>query len=94
MKGLYMVEIVRDDGGRWFWKAKAPNGKVISFSGQSYTRKWFCRKMARKLLLAGLVVFEGDGHETKLCGVDKTKPVIRGNNTWEEWENPWKEGKP
>ena len=32
-------EIYPDKASKWRWRAKAPNGRIIADSGESYTRK-------------------------------------------------------
>jgi uncharacterized protein YegP (UPF0339 family) len=33
------IEVYRDTGGHWRWRAKAPNGRVVADGGEGYHNK-------------------------------------------------------
>lgn len=42
------VEIFQDISGQWRWRRVAFNNKVISSSGESFTRKWSAKRAAKR----------------------------------------------
>jgi uncharacterized protein YegP (UPF0339 family) len=49
MTGYYALTYYRDRQQKWRWRLKAGNGRKIATSGEGYSRKIDCEKMAHKL---------------------------------------------
>lgn len=44
-----VVEVYRDDAGRWRWRALAGNGEEVGRSEQGYARRYYARGRAATL---------------------------------------------
>lgn len=42
------VKVYRDVGGQWRWSRLAANGRIISDSGEGYTRRWSAKRAAKR----------------------------------------------
>jgi len=43
------VEIYADASGQYRWRRKAPNGRIVADSGESYTRAGDCLEAAERV---------------------------------------------
>ena len=43
------IEVYRDKGNEWRWRAKGYNGRIVACSGEGYVRKQGCLKSVVKL---------------------------------------------
>lgn len=58
---MYRFEVYEDAARQWRWKLVAPNNKVVCDSGESYQRRYDCKKAAQRVqdaLAAGTYIAE------------------------------------
>lgn len=41
-------EIYRDALGKWRWRVKSPNHRIVAASSQGFKTKWWCKRNWRK----------------------------------------------
>ena len=46
----HRVQVFRDARGKWRWRRRAGNHRVVAASSQGYSSRWYCvRKAKRKV---------------------------------------------
>jgi len=48
MKYRYIIDVLQNKKGKWFWRIKAKNSKILAHS-EAYSRKKECMKMALRV---------------------------------------------
>lgn len=54
---LDTVEVYPDEAGNWRWRRLAPNGRIISTSGESFDGRFEAERSARRANPDGKLVF-------------------------------------
>jgi uncharacterized protein YegP (UPF0339 family) len=49
VKGFYSLTLYQDEQTKWRWTLSASNGRKVACSGEGYSRKIDCAKIAHKL---------------------------------------------
>lgn len=47
--GEYLFEIYKDKANEYRWRFKAPNGRIMAASGESYTERNDCREAVERI---------------------------------------------
>lgn len=42
------IDVYQDDSGKWRWRSKSPNGRIVSISGESFASKGNAMKAAER----------------------------------------------
>ena len=66
---MFMIEIIQNDAGMWFWHIKGANGEIVAVSETMHNREDAVGIVARVragLPVAGVVVVGRDGVRSQL----------------------------
>jgi uncharacterized protein YegP (UPF0339 family) len=55
-KKPYTVAVYQDRAGGWRWRMKAPNGRIVADSAESYVRRRTAERAALKLVGVEILV--------------------------------------